>query len=183
MSLPDILRDIDMKAADCVQEDKENTVGAAPVTEKVVMRPHSMAQVKQKPTRRGVACVCVCMCVCMCVCVLNNIGVYRPLSFSCNLQCASTAATPPSVYGRHSVVSVESCESVSDDEGEARWDSLGRMNSIRRSNRFDKPQLLTVVLRNGKAGCGITMEGKEPPSIASLGEYTQTTMLLVYTAL
>ena len=45
------------------------------------------------------------------------------------------------------------------------------MNSIRRSNRFDKRQLVTVVLRNGgKAGCGVTLEGKEPPIIASLSK-------------
>lgn len=98
--------------------------------------------------------------------------IYRPLSLSCDRQCASIATTtPPSVYGRHSVVSIESCDSVSDDEGEARWDSLGRMNSIRRSNRFDKPQLMTVVLRNGKTGCGIVLEGKEPPTIASLSKH------------
>lgn len=46
------------------------------------------------------------------------------------------------------------------------------MNSIRRSNRFDKRQLVTVVLRNGgKAGCGVSLEGKEPPGIASLSKY------------
>ena len=48
---------------------------------------------------------------------------------------------------------------------------MGRMNSIRRSNRFDKRQLVTVVIRNGgKAGCGVMLEGKEPPIIASLSK-------------
>ena len=42
MSLPDILRDIDLKAVDGVAEDKENAASEAPIVEKVTMRPHSM---------------------------------------------------------------------------------------------------------------------------------------------
>lgn len=51
------------------------------------------------------------------------------------------------------------------DEGEAAWDALGRMNSIRRSNRFDKPQLLTVELNRTSQGYGLELEGKSPPVI------------------
>ena len=42
MSLPDILRDIDLKAVDGVAEEKENAASEAPIVEKVTMRPHSM---------------------------------------------------------------------------------------------------------------------------------------------
>lgn len=48
------------------------------------------------------------------------------------------------------------------DEGEATWDALGRMNSIRRSNRFDKPQLLTVELKRSTDGFGLELEGRSP---------------------
>ena len=41
MSLPDILRDIDLKAVDGVRKI-ENTASEAPIVEKVTMRPHSM---------------------------------------------------------------------------------------------------------------------------------------------
>ena len=51
------------------------------------------------------------------------------------------------------------------DGGEAAWDALGRMNSIRRSNRFDKPQLLTVQLQRATDGFGLELEGKSPPVI------------------
>lgn len=51
------------------------------------------------------------------------------------------------------------------DEGEAAWDALGRMNSIRRSNRFDKPQLLTVQLQKTADGFGLELESKSPPII------------------
>ena len=51
------------------------------------------------------------------------------------------------------------------DEGEAQWDALGRMSSIRRSNRFHKQLLLTVNLRRGKEGFGLELEGKAPPTI------------------
>lgn len=58
MSLPDILRDIDMKAADCVRED---TASGAPLMEKVTMRPHSMPQVRM--VAGGVRVVSLCVCV------------------------------------------------------------------------------------------------------------------------
>lgn len=51
------------------------------------------------------------------------------------------------------------------DEGEAAWDALGRMNSIRRSNRFDKPHLLTVELKRSADGFGLELEGRSPPTI------------------
>ena len=51
------------------------------------------------------------------------------------------------------------------DEGEAAWDALGRMNSIRRSNRFDKPQLLTVEIQRSDDGFGLELEGRSPPII------------------
>ena len=52
------------------------------------------------------------------------------------------------------------------DEGEAAWDALGRMNSIRRSNRFDKPQfILSVQLQRATDGFGIELGGKSPPII------------------
>lgn len=57
------------------------------------------------------------------------------------------------------------------DEGEATWDALGRMSSIRRSNRFDKPQLLTVELRRDHEGFGLELEGKAPPIIHAVSKY------------
>ena len=59
----------------------------------------------------------------------------------------------------------ESDSHSSVDEGEAAWDALGRMNSIRRSNRFDKPQLLSVQLQRTSDGFGIELGGKSPPII------------------
>ena len=56
------------------------------------------------------------------------------------------------------------------DEGEAAWDALGRMNSIRRSNRFDKPQLLTVELKRTADGFGLELEGRSPPLIHAVCE-------------
>ena len=57
------------------------------------------------------------------------------------------------------------------DEGEAAWDALGRMNSIRRSNRFDKPQLLTVQLqRTAEDGFGLELGGKSPPVIHAVSK-------------
>ena len=56
------------------------------------------------------------------------------------------------------------------DEGEAAWDALGRMNSIRRSNRFDKPQLLTVELKRTVDGFGLELEGRSPPLIHAVCE-------------
>ena len=56
------------------------------------------------------------------------------------------------------------------DEGEAAWDALGRMSSIRRSNRFDKPQLLTVELRRDHEGFGLELEGKAPPIIHAVSK-------------
>lgn len=62
----------------------------------------------------------------------------------------------------------ESDSHSSVDEGEATWDALGRMNSIRRSNRFDKPQLLTVDLQRTPEGFGLELEGHSPPIIHSI---------------
>ena len=45
MSLPDILRDIDLKDVDGVAEDKENAASEAPIVEKVTMPPHIIAVV------------------------------------------------------------------------------------------------------------------------------------------
>ena len=66
------------------------------------------------------------------------------------------------------MISVDSCDSdclSSLDEGEAAWDALGRMNSVRRSNRFDKPQLLTLSLARGPDGFGLELGGRSPPII------------------
>lgn len=71
-------------------------------------------------------------------------------------------------------ISVETCDSecvsVSSDEGEACWDALGRMNSVRRSSRFNKPRLISVTLKSGVHGYGLQLEGRSPPTIVSLGE-------------
>lgn len=72
------------------------------------------------------------------------------------------------------MISVDSCDSdclSSLDEGEAAWDALGRMNSIRRSNRFDKAQLVTVTLRKGSDGFGLELGGRSPPVIASVCKF------------
>ena len=62
----------------------------------------------------------------------------------------------------------ESVSVSSFDEGEAIWDALGRMNSIRRSNRFDKPQLTTTTLVRGPDGFGLELEGSAPPIIKAI---------------
>ena len=81
-----------------------------------------------------------------------------------------------SVQDSGSDISVESCDSecvsLSPDEGEAHWDALGRMNSTRRSSRFNKPRLISVTLRSGADGYGIQLEGRSPPTIASLSQFT-----------
>ena len=81
-----------------------------------------------------------------------------------------------SVQDSGSDVSVESCDSecvsLSPDEGEAYWDALGRMSSVRRSSRFNRPRLISLTLRSGPDGYGIQLEGRSPPTIASLGQLT-----------
>ena len=71
-------------------------------------------------------------------------------------------------------MSVESCDSecvsVCSDEGEARWDAIGRMSSVRRSSRFNKPRLITLTLKCGPDGYGLELEGRSPPTIASVGQ-------------
>ena len=67
-------------------------------------------------------------------------------------------------------VSVKSCDSELLDEGEACWDALGRMSSIRRSNRFTKPKFVCVHLKRQSFGFGLELTGRSPPSIASLCE-------------
>ena len=57
------------------------------------------------------------------------------------------------------------------DEGEAAWDALGRMNSIRRSNRFDKPQLLTVQIQRSSDGFGLELRGKSPPTVHAVCKF------------
>lgn len=75
-------------------------------------------------------------------------------------------------FDDRSIPSFESCDSLSSlDEGEAAWDALGRMSSIRRSNRFDKPQLLTVEVCRGEKGFGVELEGARPPVLSSMCEY------------
>ena len=73
-------------------------------------------------------------------------------------------------------ISVESCDSecvsLSPDEGEAYWDALGRMSSIRRSSRFNRPRLISLTLKSGPDGYGIQLEGRSPPTIASLSQFT-----------
>lgn len=64
------------------------------------------------------------------------------------------------------------CVSLSPDEGEAYWDALGRMSSVRRSSRFNRPRLISVTLRSGPDGYGIQLEGRSPPTIASLSQFT-----------
>lgn len=85
-----------------------------------------------------------------------------PLRQTLSAGGTSTCTTTPSI-----TVDFEwESDSVSSlDEGEAAWDALGRMNSIRRSNRFDKPQLLTVELHRTVDGFGLELEGKGPPII------------------
>ena len=74
------------------------------------------------------------------------------------------------------------------DEGEGEWDVLGRyvcmlsivlptlnlpahrMSSIRRSSRFDKPQLTTLVLTRGASGYGLELQGSTPPVIGQVCE-------------
>ena len=83
------------------------------------------------------------------------------------------------------------------DEGEGAWDVLGRsasdsvsplqsvcplqcvclyshnlcrMNSVRRSSRFNKPQLSTVTLTRAASGYGLELQGKSPPIIAQVCE-------------
>lgn len=56
------------------------------------------------------------------------------------------------------------------DEGEARWDAIGRMSSVRRSSRFNKPRLITLTLKCGPDGYGLELEGRSPPTIASVGQ-------------
>ena len=63
------------------------------------------------------------------------------------------------------------------DEGEAAWDALGRMNSIRRSNRFDKPQLLTVQLHKTAEGFGLELESRNPPIIHAVCKLPALTIL------
>lgn len=63
------------------------------------------------------------------------------------------------------------CVSLSPDEGEAHWDAIGRMSSVRRSSRFNKPRLITVTLRSGPEGYGLKLEGRSPPTIVSVGEH------------
>lgn len=71
-----------------------------------------------------------------------------------------------------SLPSFGSCDSLSSlDEGEAAWDALGRMSSIRRSNRFDKPQLVTVEVVRGEDGFGVMLEGGKPPVLCGICEY------------
>ncbi len=71
-------------------------------------------------------------------------------------------------------ISVESCDSecvsLTPDEGEAHWDAIGRMSSVRRSSRFNRPRLISLTLRSGADGYGIQLEGRSPPTIASLGQ-------------
>ena len=70
-----------------------------------------------------------------------------------------------------SLPSFGSCDSLSSlDEGEAAWDALGRMSSIRRSTRFDKPQLITVEITRGENDFGVELEGERPPVLASICE-------------
>lgn len=73
-------------------------------------------------------------------------------------------------------ISIESCDSecvsLSLDEGEASWDALGRMSSVRRSSRFNKPRLINVTLRSGPDGYGLQLEGRSPPTIASVGKFS-----------
>lgn len=64
----------------------------------------------------------------------------------------------------------ESVTATSLDEGEAIWDALGRMNSIRRSNRFDRPQLTTTTLVRGPDGFGLELEGTAPPIVQAICE-------------
>jgi len=45
------------------------------------------------------------------------------------------------------------------------------MNSVRRSNRFDKAQLVTVTLRKGTDGFGLELGGTSPPIIAGVCKY------------
>ena len=79
-----------------------------------------------------------------------------------------------SLQDSSSDISVESCDSecvsLSSDDGEARWDALGRMSSIRRSSRFNKPHLITVKLKIGADGYGLKLEGRSPPTIVSVCE-------------
>jgi hypothetical protein len=71
-------------------------------------------------------------------------------------------------------ISVESCDSecvsLTPDEGEAHWDAIGRMSSVRRSSRFNRPRLISLTLRSGADGYGIQLEGRSPPTIASLSQ-------------
>ena len=79
-----------------------------------------------------------------------------------------------------SIPSFGSCDSLSSlDEGEAAWDALGRMSSIRRSNRFDKPQLVTIEMIKGEEGFGFELEGERPPVICGLCECDAVTELLL----
>lgn len=75
--------------------------------------------------------------------------------------------------GQCSLASLSSYDSESQsfrfvDEGEAEWDSLGRMGVLRRSSRFDKPRLVTVLLRRGKGGFGLELEGHMPATVSQV---------------
>ena len=48
--------------------------------------------------------------------------------------------------------------------------NLCRMNSVRRSSRFNKPQLSTVTLTRAASGYGLELQGKSPPIIAQVCE-------------
>lgn len=90
------------------------------------------------------------------------------------------ASRSGSLDDTRSILSDESCDSLSSfDEGEAAWDALGRMSSIRRSNRFDKPQLVTVEVIRSEDGFGLELEGERPPVLCGLCECEPVKLLLM----
>ena len=47
-----------------------------------------------------------------------------------------------------------------------------RMNSVRRSSMFDRPQLKTISLTRTSAGYGLELQGSSPPIIAQVCKFT-----------
>ncbi len=83
----------------------------------------------------------------------------------------------PESRSQYSLASLSSYDSVGHplqfvDDGEAVWDSLGRMGLLRRSSRFDKSRLVTVVLHRGKGGFGLELEGQMPSTVSQVCKYS-----------
>lgn len=144
MSLPDLLKDVNTTAPQSDHSCELTSVSSLPL-DKLTIKPSQRAEMSSQDSG---------------------------LAGGASLRAFDGAASRSDSYDEtRSNTSFGSCDSLcSFDEGEASWDALGRMNSIRRSNRFDKPQLLTVEIMKTEKGFGIDLEGEKPPVIKTVCE-------------